>query len=410
MNATLRPATSLFLATLVALSSCSESKEQKAQANKGKSAAAAARKYTQLTEVPERERQDLEAFGRQLETDLLAKDYRKIKAAFDVPGLVDRFLDGVNIPGLKAQEFKSGAQNGMLKSMDLIARGWSEGDAKYKHLVLHDGEVKVRFRLGSEESGFSIMDLVVTRNSNGKLGIVDAFNHALGVSIVEQSRQTALPALAELDKGFLERMLGGRKGSDAKLGDLQKMGEMAKRFHKGDLQGAVDAYHQLSPEMKSDILPTALHLTVLQRMSDDEAYKSALKEAAKTHNAANFQFMLVDLYVLENNYAKAVECLDAFMAAVEKDAALLALKGSLQSQIGSHDLASAALKEALALEPDLRLAHTQALDVFLAAKDYNAVAASMRFLEASGTHEFKDNMTDPVWADFLKSPESLPWR
>jgi tetratricopeptide (TPR) repeat protein len=113
---------------------------------------------------------------------------------------------------------------------------------------------------------------------------------------------------------------------------------------------------------------------------------------------------------LDKQYDKAVGCLDAFMQALEKDAALLTLKSLIQHAGGDVAAARASLQEALELEPDCVYARAKGLDVLLAAKDYRAVRDSMIFLEKKGGYHFKGAMTGPVWDDFKKSPESAPWR
>jgi tetratricopeptide (TPR) repeat protein len=407
MNTVLRlPSVAILLAGLIAFSSCSESKEKPSATTQAP--AVTTPKFTSLTQVPESERQELDAFGRELETALRAKDLPKVKAAFRAEGMIEQFMIGVTISNPKIREFKTGMQKGLQRSIEFIATRWSEGDTKYKHLVIHEGVPKLRFRFYMEESGITFMDLLVTRGANGKLGIVDAFNHGMGSGIVEQSRQAALPALMELDRGFLERMFDGGPKTDFKA--LEQFGEMSKHFRNKDYQGVVEAFQKLPPDLKNKLTPTAIHITALQQLGDEEAYKNGLREAAKVHNSASFQFMLLDLYILAKDYAKAIECLDAFMASVERDAVLLVMKGTLQSNQGNPAAALTTVKEALTLEPDSYPVHNLILDVLLAAKDHAAVADSLRFLEKGGTLQFKGTLTDPIWEDFLKSPASAPWR
>jgi predicted Zn-dependent protease len=153
-----------------------------------------------------------------------------------------------------------------------------------------------------------------------------------------------------------------------------------------------------------------LYLTALQGTGDADAYAIALRKAAKTQHSPNFQFMLLEMYMTEEDHDKAVQCIDGFMAAVERDAALLALKGQLLLKKGSTDAALEAVKEALRLEPDSVFVHSQGLDVLLAGRDHSAVAASLHFLEAHGGRSFKGALIYPAWADFVKSTESAPWR
>ena len=113
---------------------------------------------------------------------------------------------------------------------------------------------------------------------------------------------------------------------------------------------------------------------------------------------------------MDGNYGKAVDCVDAFMKVVGQDAALLALKSTLLKSKGDIPLARTTLQQAFDLEPDCAYAHSTGLDVLLAAKDFEAVCDSIQFLEKNAGYDFKGNLTDPVWDEFKKAPESQPWR
>ncbi|WP_147263761.1 tetratricopeptide repeat protein [Roseimicrobium gellanilyticum] len=197
---------------------------------------------------------------------------------------------------------------------------------------------------------------------------------------------------------------------DADLNEFEKLADMVSLIKGNDIPGAVSAYHQLSPEMKNQRVPTMLHLLILRRLPDVEAYKDALKEAAKVHQEPSFQYMLLDLYLLEKNYTKAAECQDTLMTLTGKDAVLLATKALFQMHGGSKEDARKTMLEALALEPDCISVHDRAIDVLREAGDHKALADSMRFMEEQTTYRFKGELSDPRWADFLKSLESAPWR
>ena len=72
--------------------------------------------------------------------------------------------------------------------------------------------------------------------------------------------------------------------------------------------------------------------------------------------------------------------------------------------------AKESLSQALALEPECAFAHSRGNDIHLAPQDFKAVRDSMQILEAKAGHDFKGNLTDEIWKDFLKAPESEPWR
>jgi tetratricopeptide (TPR) repeat protein len=213
--------------------------------------------------------------------------------------------------------------------------------------------------------------------------------------------------LAELDKSFLERLLDQPKVPQA---DIERFGELAKQFRSGDFAGTVATYKSLPPALRETKLVTAIYLGALQRGNDDAGYKAALKQAAAKFKTANFQFMLVDMYYLDKEYDKAAGCVDAFMQAVGKDAALLALKSLMLNAKGDVPAARAALGEALQLEPDCVYAHAKGLDVLLAARDFPAVRDSMIFLEKNAGYNFRGALKGGIWADFKQAPESAQWR
>jgi tetratricopeptide (TPR) repeat protein len=226
----------------------------------------------------------------------------------------------------------------------------------------------------SDDSGIAIMDLVVRKNAQGEVRIVNLYNHAMGYDMVEQSRQMIAPMLGDLDQSFLQRLINKPNASQD---DIKRFGELAKLIARRDFAGVVSTYDQLSPTMKETLPATGMYLTALQALGDDNKYKQALKDAGTRFKSASFQFTLKSL--------------------------MFHAKGDAKN-------AQTVLREAIKLEPDCLFAHSKGLDVLLAAKDYAGVRDSMIFLEEKGGLRFKGAMDDPLWDDFKKAPESKQWR
>lgn len=360
-----------------------------------------------LAAVPEEERRALEAFARQLETDLREGDTNAVRGAFDPVGMAEAVTAGMQAPQAKLDQFRQGMQQGLLTSLGQLAGQFVGQEPRYKGLVLFQGEPAARFRLVSDTSGITFLDLILRKNNRGRLSIVDYYNHAVGLGMVEQARQTAVMILADLDRSFLERLVN-KPGVRSE--DLKRFAELATKTRTGDPSGAVAAYRALPASLQETLAATSLYLTALQQSEDDAGYKAALSAAAKRFNSASFQFMLVDLYTLEKDYDQALDCVEAFANVVGRDATLLTLKGVLLQARGDVGPARASQLEALALEPDCRYVHVHGLDILLAARDFAVVRRSLLFLEASGEYDFKGALTDPVWDDFKQAPESEGWR
>jgi tetratricopeptide (TPR) repeat protein len=392
----------LPVAVLCVLVGCSKS-EQKAASSP---AAAARPEYNSLSDVPAELRSELESFARKLAADFRSGDSNAVRRAFDSAAIAEGICEGVQGPQKSLSQFKNGLQEGVGRSSGRLVQQWSDGDAKYKGLVLYKGSPAARFRFAGE-SGVALVDLALRKSSQGKVRVVNLCNHAMGYDMVEQTRQMVAPMLADMDKGFLARLVNKPNISP---GDTKRLGDMAKQFASQDYAGVVSTYQGLPPALKESMAPSMMHINALQNLNDDDKYKQALKEAGKRFNSASFQFMLVDVYYLDKEYDKATECIDNFMQRLEKDAALLALKSLMLNAKGDIKGAQSVLSEAFKLEPDCLFAHSKGLDVLLAAKDFAGVRDSMVFLEQKGGYAFKDAMDDPLWDEFKKAPESARWR
>jgi hypothetical protein len=368
--------------------------------------AAHERRYRSIDEVPESARKAAEAFAQELEADIRSGDTRAVVDAFDLAAVTDAIVRGVSSSSRQLDDFKTGMRKGLLSSVTLLAETWPQEQPKFKRLVICDGRLAARFRFVAESGGISIIDLHIRETSPGRLAVEDFYNQAFGVGLVASIRQASMPLLAELDQGFLERLFASPNYTKA---DIESFAEMAQSMRTGEFARVTAIFKRLPPSLKSTDAAIAMNLTALQSSGDDEAYKSALRDAAETTKSASFKFMLVDLYFLEQNYAKAVECLDEFMAAVEPDAALLATRALIQMEQGAVSAAMQSLRSAFELEPDCEHAHAAGLDVLLAGRDFAGVRNSMLFLEEQCGYAFED-LSDPLWKEFLQAPESAAWR
>ena len=304
-------------------------------------------------------------------------------------------------------DFKKGLRVGMSGTVKTMVDSWAKTEVKNKGAVISQGRPAVRFRFASSDSGIAFVDFILHAGKEGKPAIVNIYNQSLGYDLAVQLRQIATPILAELDKTVLERLVGKPGLSQA---ELQKFGEMSRKFAKGDNKGCVEDFKKLTPALRDSFAAYAIYINALQKAGDDAGYREALKQGALKFKQASFDFMLVDLYFMEKQYDKAAECIERFMQVVGRDAALLALESSLLSQKGDTSGAHKLIGEALKLEPDCEFAHTTALDIYLAAKDFAATRDTMIFLEENAGYEFKEAMGDPAWAEFLKSPEAARWK
>lgn len=352
------------------------------------------------------ELQAAEQFGHTLERRLREGDAAAVVGAFDIEAIITGVCAGLDLPAKAEADFRRGAAGSLESSLLVAASQWIEQAPTFKRVLARDGVLHARFRFVDDDEGIAIIDYRLQAGEAG-LHITDMHNQTTGLGMVEQARQAAIPMFASSDKGLLERLISGPGVSAA---DVRTFGELSVAFGQGDSAAALAAYAKLPPALRDTAMATNMHVTSLLRSGDEEAYAAAIRAAGERFPAPLFRFGLVDVHALEQDYPAAVACVDEFMAAVERDAALLALRALLVLQTGDTPAAHATLREALALEPDCEYAHLNGLDVLLEAGDHAAVRDSLEFLEGLGTYSFEGQLDDPIWAGFLEAPESGPWR
>lgn len=347
-----------------------------------------------------------EALGRSLEAALRRGDADAFRAAFDHDAVIEAICDGAKIRDGQGADFRKGLRIGLDTSLGTLSGLWRDQSPKFKGVARVDGAVHLRFRFTSDAQGITILDLRV-RTSDGRTKIDDFRNRTMGSGLVEQTRQASLPILASFDRGILERLVGGPGITER---DLQAFGRLGTEAARGDHRAALATYASLPAALQDTVSATTAHITALSASGDNAAYAAALERAAEKFPPPNFRFALVDAYFLDGDFAKAIACVDEFMASVERDAAILTLRALVQLQAGDPAAAHTTIVEALTIEPETEYVRAKGLDVLLAAGDFPRIRETLVFLEGLGTYAFKGNLGDPAWAAFREAPESEPWR
>ena len=355
--------------------------------------------------LTEPQRVSATTFAQAFEAALSEGDKEVFRDAWDRDAIADAICRDVEIEGEILSGFRAGLIRGLSSSLDAILTGCAEDNVRFKRLLVLDGKPMMRFRMDGE-GGISLVDFVLSAREGG-WRIVNLHNRTLGFDLIEQSIQSSLPVLASLDPGFLTRWLGLGAVKTSEIEVLRRLGQANL---KGDFATVLATYRELPEVLRETSVATLMHLKALGEVGDEGEYARELERAAERFPAPLFRFTLLDAYFLSGQWDKAIQVLDDFMQAVEKDAALLALRATLHLEAGRIDEAVQSLRDGLALEADCVFAHTAGLDVLLAAKDWAGVRDSLIFLESTGEYDFRGVLEEETWSEFLRAPESESWR
>jgi tetratricopeptide (TPR) repeat protein len=360
-----------------------------------------------LDDVPEDFRKDAEAFAQGLEKSIHGGNASGVQAAFDTEHTMELICDGISGPPESLSQIKSGIHQAMRISMPQITDLWIRQDVKYKGLLIYKGELAARFRFIAEDRGISMTDLVLNTNRSGRIIVANFYDHNTDYELIEGSKVSSLSLLLDIDNSFIARFLNQPNIDD---GQLRQFAGMTSALAEKNYVKAVNHYRTLSDPLRNSIIASRLYVMALHLSRNTNGYIQALKDVSTRFDHPSWQLALMKAYHAEKNYDKAIACLDSFMESTGKDAALLTWKSLLLNEKGDVFLARRKLQEALKLELDCAYAHLNGLDVFLAAQDFAAVRDSIQFLEKNAGYSFKGKLTDPIWREFKKAPESKPWR
>jgi tetratricopeptide (TPR) repeat protein len=114
--------------------------------------------------------------------------------------------------------------------------------------------------------------------------------------------------------------------------DLQKtesLKEIRSLLAQGDTKEAAEIFDKLPKELKRQKLFELVHIQIAQKMSDS-AYSQALDEyGALFPNDPNMHLIMIDSYIMHENYPKALEAVNKLDSLIDKDPFLDYYRGIL---------------------------------------------------------------------------------
>lgn len=344
-----------------------------------------------------------EAFVQKFLEELKGENPERAVAAFDTTAMLDQVFDGIGDAKQRA-EMKRAAKTSIGPTLLTSLKSVSSGASKWKRFVVVDGTLRARVRFAGDD-GIAIVDLELGQSGDA-WAFRDLHNLTLGASMVGEMRTMMVLMSPSLSPGLLSRWFGPETYTAT---DIDNVGKLVKAFQGGNLEGAKALFEKLPKSLQESSPITAVQMQILAAGSDQDAYIAALEGAAARFPAPKFRMTLVDAHFLRKRWKQAIRCLDEAMQGIERDAMLLMLRSTIELQSGDIATARKTTMEALALEPDSLEVLAGSLDILLAAKDWAAVAKTMRAMEKSDQYDFKGQLDDEVWQEFRQQPEAKPW-
>lgn len=322
----------------------------------------------------------------------------KAMAHVDAPEAKRGFLEGFN-----------GKRNTSEGLAGMLVQQINQG-GNYRCLRVHeqDDGKRALFRLVQKEGSVNYHDFVLERRSDGNVRATDIYVVVSGEMLSATLRNMFLPAAADENKSFFDR-LTGKENSFIK--NFPKIQQVTTAVRSGNYRAALDSYKSLPVDMQQEKSVLILALVAAMRVGDDDAYQSVLQTFMASH-AGNpaADAASIDYFFLRKEYRKSLAAamrLDRFLggdAHLENVCATLYL---LQDKIVQ---ARAQAQKAIENEEDFAAAYDTLLRISCKEKDFDESVRVLDLMKAKLHSNLCDVEPTEENSEFLKSQQYQEWK
>lgn len=272
---------------------------------------------------------------------------------FDEAGFADKISKQLNLNATDKAEFLEGlTDQGLFARIGLSVSG-------FEYLRTHKVKNEQRFicRVLLEEGTINYFDLIVEKKNN-QLKIVDFYSFMFTDYYSNVMGNLLLAAFP--DSEF-------EKASMKEFKNLQKM---VKAKQTGDFAKAVELYKQLPEKLKQDKVSLGIRLSAAQQVSIEE-YKDAIDDYYKYYpNEPGLNLLLIDRYIIDDDYEKALEAVDKTDSIVGGDVYLELYRANINTYLGNYLLSKNSFEKFLAKFPGYIDAYPVYVSILLVYDEY----------------------------------------
>ena len=346
------------------------------------------------------------AFGEEIARAVNGGTASAVVDLLDPYALAARTLAGIEMK----DDFRRGVAGGIASSAreSMLRAFGGFGKARFLRVLKVDGELRPLVRLMTQDGGMNYHAYVVARRASGRLKWVDTHVCLTGELMSETMRRLLLPAVAEENAGFLERLT---RGEGEYMKNLPKITAVQQKLQTGDIAGAQALLDTLPQELRAMKPILAMRLLVAQK-GDQAAYLEVIREW-ESHFPGDPSLGLVgiDGAFLRQDYDGGLKSLGRLRAYTGDDPHLDLLEATMLRLARRFPEARAAARRCLAADPTQSSAYDALLQTELDAKNHAGVAALLSELETNYPGFDMDQAIAAAaeYAEFRGSPEYGRW-
>jgi tetratricopeptide (TPR) repeat protein len=352
--------------------------------------------------TPTADLNSFEGFSEALEQSMAAKDTSLFVERLDTHQFARRSLTSLGLPVVKDETVNAyaGIMGKALKRR--FTQTFAEVEsASFVRLLPGEStrldEAVSLIRIQPEDGGINYWK-VHLRRSNGQISIVDWFSYSLG----ELASRSLGSFILQAGVAALKPDSEGAEAIKAYLAAAQS----------NDLQKQLDAYESLPDRLKKNSLLMFAHVQTAMKISDD-AYGKVLAELAPLYQMNdNYALMLVDYYLINDEYEKAHQAIDKVTAKIGQEAGLDNLHASIALQNGDYKRTIGYARDGINREPSYEDNYWVLLDALVFSENYTDAVLVLNILEEGFNYRFdaRQMATLEGYEDFSRSEAFNGWQ
>jgi hypothetical protein len=344
--------------------------------------------------------------GEALAAALNKRDLEAVFGLMDVEAVSRLVMKDLGLSASDREAMRKGFPKGLRNNLDISMRSieGTKGSAKFLRSGVRDTKpyALVRYDLGDQ--GIDYVEYYLT--PAGK--VEDWYVHSLA-TLYSTSARLSLATLFRTDS-MLFSLFGSKLTTDA---DVKPFTDLRVKLQAQDFAGAYRALESFPEGFRKTRLWALMRVTYGGRI-DDATHRAALRYLAQNFGQdADLQFMLIDHYLFEEQFDRALTSVNALERAIGgADAATANLRGSILIGAKRFNDAGQACRRGMALEPDHKPAYWCLVSVGIETRSGKIAVEGLKAYETAFSMEFDLDKLGALEAyrEIARTPEFAAWK
>jgi hypothetical protein len=345
------------------------------------------------------------AWGKKVQETLTARDPAFLDESLDFDAISTRIFVGLPLKDSTKKDFIAGVKDGMQFGGQVVAALGKEGTCKFVRLVQRGDEKVALLRMTFDSGAWTYQEFTLTKNAQGKVGVLDLYSYAMGVHTLGMMRQNVLALAIGEDKELSKRL----EGPEAELARHMKDVEtISKHMRAQRWADALAACRKLPESLQTTRMILMFEMQSAQNTNEDD-YKAVLDLLEKHHGKdPSVALTLFDRALITKDWKKAQASLDAVEKAVGGDPFIDYQRCEVHFAAKELDEAKKAAERALEKEQDLMPAQWSLVTIALEKKEWAGAKSRLETIEKLGV-QIGDLTQVEAFSGFVKTKEYDAW-